>query len=55
MNEAQSLNQTLTVLNTKSEFPASIAMPKEIIKEREKTEDHFLKGVFTESLIETER
>ena len=57
--EAQALNQTLTVLGTRCEYPLAIALPKDVMREREKTEEHFLKGVFAENfrekMIEAER
>lgn len=49
------MNNMLNLLNTKSEFPVGNALPKETMKEKEKMEDQYLKGVFTENLLQVER
>lgn len=51
-HEAHSANKTLTALGSLSEISAKDTLSKDVLKEVEKTEDVFLKGLFQEILTE---
>lgn len=54
-HEVKSVNQVLKTLGTKCEYPEGVALRKDEVKAREKAEEQYLKGVFTESLMLVER